>query len=242
MKSQSKIYFFFCYFLCLASQIFGQSADDFREAYLVEYKEATDWVKRNKSLIIKELGKEKAAFILSIGFPEIVRYKELKDFLETQSMELLYVQVGSTKIDFSVGLFQMKVSFVEHLEEKINQIDLDSADHKYLSLRHLSLNEARKMRLSRLNKPIEQLRYLRIFYAWISKKLSAELSPLSSPERLRIIATAYNSGGQHSFETLQKKSKQKKFPYGIKYNGTQYSYGEIATDFYQKYSDKLLAF
>lgn len=242
MKFIQKISFSIFLILFFVSQSFGQGADDFREAYLYEYKQATDWVKQNKALIIKELGKEKAAFILSIAFPEIVRYKELNDFLETKSMELLYVRAGSTKIDFSVGLFQMKVSFVEQLEEKISKADLDSADYNYLSLRHLSLNEARKMRLSRLHNAIEQLRYLRIFYAWISKKLSNKLNTLSSPERLKIIATAYNAGGQHSFETLEKKLKQKKFPYGMGYHGTQYSYGEISADFYQRYADKLLTF
>ncbi len=240
MKFQCKVYFFLFLLNPFALQNFGQSAEDFREAYSYEYKKAKDWIRNNKALIIKELGREQAAFIVSVGFPEIVRYKELNDLFETKSMELMYVQAGSTKIDFSVGLFQMKVSFIEQLEEKISKTDLDSVDHKYLSLKHLSLSEARKTRLSRLNKPASQLRYLRIFHIWISKRLATELKNLPSPEKLKIIATAYNAGGQHSFEILQKKLKQKKFPSGISSNSVQYSYGEIAADFYQRHSDKLL--
>jgi hypothetical protein len=55
--------------------------------------------------------------VLSIVFPEIIRYNAFKDFLETKTLEWLYVEYGKDKADFSIGLFQMKPSFVEKLEK-----------------------------------------------------------------------------------------------------------------------------
>ena len=54
---------------------------------------------------------------LSIVFPEVIRFNSFSDFIETKTLEWVYVDYGAEKADFSIGLFQMKPSFIEKLEE-----------------------------------------------------------------------------------------------------------------------------
>ncbi len=55
-------------------------------------------------------------YVKSIVFPETIRYNTFKAFFETSSLELLYINNGSEAVDFSIGYFQMKPSFIEELE------------------------------------------------------------------------------------------------------------------------------
>ena len=46
---------------------------------------------------------EESRLALAIGAPEIIRYQYFRDFLETSSLQLLYVNYGGDAADFSIG-------------------------------------------------------------------------------------------------------------------------------------------
>ena len=55
----------------------------------------------------------------SIVFPELIRYSHLKDKVEISALYSLYVLFGKEFSNYSVGMFQMKPSFIEKLETEI---------------------------------------------------------------------------------------------------------------------------
>ncbi|HMR44504.1 MAG TPA: hypothetical protein PKC40_11755, partial [Saprospiraceae bacterium] len=59
--------------------------------------------------------------VMAVVFPEMIRYNLVKDFFETSALELIYANLGSREVDFSIGIFQMKPSFIEKLEDIIIQ-------------------------------------------------------------------------------------------------------------------------
>jgi len=230
----------FLLFLFFASnQILAQKIEDYHASHQSEFEEALLWVKNHKQLIIKYLGQD-AKKILSIAFPELVRYKAWQDFLEMSSLEIAYVSEGSQQVDFSVGCFQIKPSFVEYLESQQKNYFLEERYAKYLNLNHLEKKQARKKRLERLKTPEAQLAYLKIFYKMAQQKFP-HLQKLSEKKQLIFLANLYNAGLQCSVLAIEKLEKQKKFPYGKRYKGTQYNYGEISWYFYQHFGQVLLA-
>ena len=60
-------------------------------------------------------------FVTAIVYPELLRYNYIQDFIETSGLELLYMHYGAKTADFSIGHFQMKPSFAEHIEKYIEK-------------------------------------------------------------------------------------------------------------------------
>lgn len=216
----------------LASPLLAQG-QEFAEAYRPEYTEALQWVKTNKQLITKIFGHDAAPLVLAIAFPEVVRYNELSNWLETQGLELAYVSGGSHRADFSIGPLQIKPSFAEFLEREQGRYCLPPA----LAAPFTSLQgqpaTARRQRLERLKSTEGQLTYLLAFYQWATQHFAHELCGKPARERLRLLATAYNVGPQHSAATLRKAMHRKRFPYGKHYPGPQYNYADIAVFFFE---------
>lgn len=69
--------------------------------------------------LVQKLTPEEAGLAMCIVAPEVSQYSRLSDSAETGMLKLLYVQRGLS--DFSVGLFQMKPSFIENLEKEVLQ-------------------------------------------------------------------------------------------------------------------------
>ena len=82
-----------------------------------DYKNALNYFKKYKTFsrnILKENNVD-AEIIIPILFPERIRYSIVRDFFETAFLEAIYTSQGSDYIDFSIGDFQMKPSFIEKL-------------------------------------------------------------------------------------------------------------------------------
>jgi hypothetical protein len=100
--------------------------------------------------------------ILSITYPESLRYNEFFDIIESESNEIRYIEYGSKGSDFSIGKFQMKPSFIENLEDvqktyKISKYDVV----KYPFYK--TTNQKRKERLHRLKSREWQMIYMSLF-------------------------------------------------------------------------------
>lgn len=211
----------------------AQSVDDFRKAYSEEYREALAFVKKHRAEMDKILPAFQVdpRFMVSVVFPEIVRFSEVSNLMETASLELLYVRFGKYYADFSIGRFQMKPSFVEKLEAHIKAYDF-YAFSALITYPDTSAKMMRKERLKRLRDSQWQFQYLAAFYWIVQHKFPLEWT--SEAERLKFYATAYNRGFDQNLEEIKKWISKTTFPYGPGYRGRQYAYSEIALDFFQK--------
>ena len=164
----------------------------------------------------------------SVVWPEMERYSRLQDALETAANYGTYIATGGGP-DFSIGLFQMKPSFVAAMEKAwmrsglARQYELwfDTADNA----------TARKIRISRLQKQEWQVIYVGVFlrllyatYGSYNKKgehTQDGLETLPMEEQVRLAATAYNRGvvwaapGYGDLDTLRAHAREKHFHYAL---------------------------
>lgn len=201
-----------------------------------DYKKAIKIFTENKEYLFEQLeNNEKYIVCNSIIFPEFIRYSVFKDFLEIEALKLGYVQFGSESIDFSIGYCQMKPSFIEKLEQKIqHSTDLYSKYHSLIQYNDTSINAIRKKRIERLEDFNYQVKYLSCFYDIMETK-TKNFQWNSMEEKIAYYATAYNYNFSAPKESILKMQDAKIFPYGSKYKGEQFSYAEVSIYFFKKY-------
>lgn len=197
------------------------------------YNEAISYLKNQKKEInstLSNLGVSPEEAI-SIVFPEIIRYNRFRDFAETTSLEIAYVQGGKDIADFSIGRFQMKPSFVEYLEkELLSYNDLLQQFKDIVTYdTDASAEYIRSERVERLKQESWQLKYLACFIRLAEKRFAKELREKPA-ERLLILSSAYNKGLNSSYSDLKMLSEMKTFPYGNSRTG-RFSYYDVANYF-----------
>lgn len=171
---------------------------------------------------------------VSIVFPELIRWSAFQDYLETSSNAILYVQKGKETCDLSIGHFQMRPSFIEQLEEFIeNNKSLYYLN--YVIIKAPTEKEKREIRIARLQQFTWQLRYAHIFWLVAQEKFKNRKF-INPEERIRFYATAYNHGFLKPESDIEKWEHKAFFPHGVKYKGNQVCYSNLAVEFYDKYS------
>lgn len=129
----------------------------------------------------------------SVVYPEVIRYSALQDDIEKSLVNGMYVKFGLQKGDFSIGIFQMKPSFVEKLERRWNLTD--SLSNKY-QLFFSTLNGTELSRRQRINK-ISSIEG-QCLYAAVFIKLMyfyyPEISENNLSNQVKLLAAAYNHG------------------------------------------------
>jgi hypothetical protein len=207
------------------------NAQKFEDVFRKECDKSYSFLKKNEKIIKKKLidysGKE--IEIISIIFPELARYNEVKDFAETSFLELLYVNYGESKANFSIGNFQMKPSFLEAVE-KYSKIYLPKRYKRFIYIID-DVKGIRNERVERMKNLDWQLYYLLCFYEIMIIKF--EISKESSKYIIEFCSTAYNWGFEATKEKILTRQKIKTFPYGSKAS-ISFAYSEIAYDFYSK--------
>lgn len=229
--------------LTLSIIFFTSPAVPFEQAYKLEYLDGLDYLRVHRSMIDRVLMGDDAQKhqMLAIVFPELLRYSLFKDFFETKSVQIGYVNFGSDFVDFSIGHFQMKPSFVESLEEEISQID--SLKLKYfevLTAEDSTETWRRQERVNRLSSLAGQLLYLSCFYELMEHKYRFHFWA-SDESRLRFYATAYNHGFTAKKAEIQRWEKAQTFPFGMSFKGAQYVYADVSLHYYQDQMDKRAA-
>ena len=171
--------------------------------------------------------------VLSIVFPEIIRYSRYKNFFETKVLEQLYVLKGKGWADFSIGVFQMKPSFVEDLEYHVQHIpDLKTHFQDVIDYKEIDEERIRFERIERLKSFEWQLKYAFCYYYIINKCYGAY--QFSDDEaRLRFFSTAYNFGFTKPFDEIEAWTDEKAFPYGKKFKAEQFAFCELSIVFYK---------
>ncbi len=171
--------------------------------------------------------------VKSIVFPEYIRNSVFSGMVEEQSLAITYVELGSDVLDFSIGQFQIKPSFVVKLEQALN-------DNKDLKLKYAGLcinqkNEKtrRQIRFDRLKDMNWQTRYVCCFIDHCVAKY--DLKGLSKIEQLKFLSTAYNVGIKETAGQIEANYESRSFPYGKKFMIDQMAYWEVSVDYYLKY-------
>ena len=223
------LFFSFCY------NYDSDSLYKFEMLYNKEVEWANSYIDSNYELINNTFKKNniETSLGLSIIFPEIVRYNYLKDQIEITLNRLLYVNGGPNYSDLSIGVFQMKPSFIERLS---NSKKLDQYDFLF-NFKDISDESKRKIIINRLQDLEWQLLYLCYFINLISEKI--DFSNISFNEKVKYLATAYNSGSWYNKKVNKKYSITKSYPYGPESNKiNQYSYSDISLYYHSKFNKK----
>jgi hypothetical protein len=179
------------------------------------------------------LCKADASFMQAIVFPEVMRYNTLKDGIEAESLRTLYVQFGKEYADFSIGLFQMKPSFAEEVENKSAAL-LSKKIQKELQLQYISTDEEtiRRERVERMQDKEWQLIYLTAFVAICNETYKTK--NFNKPiDKLQWYATVYNAGFNRTDEYISKKTEKEHFYLQQDMPGKKFRYAAIASWYFQ---------
>ena len=204
----------------------------FENKYYQEIKWANNYIFDNKSIIDSifinnnidiEIG-------LSIMFPELVRYNFLKDQIEISLNKLLYVNGGIEYSDLSIGVLQMKPSFIKRLS---NSPRLSNYDLLFEFNGNLNDEDIRAIIIQRLQNLSYQLLYLSYFINIIDKHIKNY--NFSKTQKIKYISTAYNSGAWYNINNNDKYSQKKTYPNGPDEKKIiQYSFSDISLYYYNK--------
>ena len=189
----------------------------------------------------------------SVVWPEYNLYNYWQDMMETTAVSSTYVPSGSG-FDFSIGIFQMKPSFVERLECAWMQSGL--AQSVELQFDTSDNPAARKARLDRMRCDDWQAVYLALFLRLLyisygsfdstGAKIQEGIDTLPVSEQVRLAAAAYNSGcqwtpaGRGEPEILRSKASWAGFPRRIlpSPDARKYCYASLAMEHFLEVSDK----
>lgn len=184
--------------------------------------------------LCSKLCKKNKRFMQSLVFPEVMRYSSLKDDIETESLHALYVQFGEEYANFSIGLFQMKPSFAQQVEQKAKLLLSDSINQELqLSIKAANVSEEREERVKRLQDNDWQLIYLTAFVC-ICDKIYSDKIFINEADQLQWYATVYNAGFDKTGAYITQKIEQENFYLNQGMPGKKFRYAAIAAWFYNQ--------
>ena len=214
-----KIFLTFLVLICTSGAFFAQ---DYSSEPLLFFQERRaedyDFALSISKQIFTKLKEEKYPYALevsSVVFPELLRYSEFRNELESLMNECLAFASEESN-GFSIGLFQMKPSFAAKVEALL--CENPELKEKYASIDYggdLSSFDSRLKRIKRLNDFDLQLEYLKAFTDFEVKILGLEEEAFT--QRLSFLATAYNYGIQIDRDVLEPVLSWQTFPSGRRY-------------------------
>jgi hypothetical protein len=211
-------------------------AEDYAAVFGEKYSEAERFLRGNAWIAgALRLPRTETRIALAVVFPEVIRFSALEDAIEVRGLKVLYVQYGRPYVNFSVGRFQMKPSFAEHLESDYARLARpeDRAALGIADFERGDTPELREKRVLRLDDVAWQVRYLRIFMLVMEKRYGRV--SFSGPEdRLRFYATAYNVGYASGEAALRRAMNERRFHTELLFPKTTYSYADVALSFFRR--------
>ena len=174
----------------------------------------------------------------AVVWPEMERYSRWQDAMETLANYGTYITGGGGP-DYSIGIFQMKPSFVESMEKAWMRSGLARQYDLWFDTEDSAT--ARRVRISRLQKEEWQVIYLGVFLRLLYTSY-AGLESLSMEEQVRLAATAYNRGcvwaapGYGDLDRLREHAGEKHFHYALvpTKRTRRYCYATLAWKHYRK--------
>jgi hypothetical protein len=204
--------------------IFG---DDWEKAILFESE--------NRSWMEPVLARNHISypFAIAVIFPELVRYSALRDKMEITLLKALYINLGESYANFSIGQFQMKPSFAEMVGEQAPDV---LGRRSGITFKRRSeyddIKSYRKSIVQDLEDPKTQFNYLIAFLKICEKKFrTSRNDDISS---LKFQATAYNYGIDKSSAQVENMINKKFFNTKL-FNTENYSYADVSLFWYMQY-------
>ena len=234
MNTNSHKQFFFWLFLPFL--VVSANAQSEAEGYCKEYEKECQ---KAKAFFAEHESKLEAAaqtcnlparFLFAIVAPEITQFGYLSNKVETYSLKVFYVQNGKAYSDFSIGIFQMKPSFIEAMENYISADTSLKKEYKKFLFEKPDERQARVERINKLGSMEWQMEYLALFCAVVNHKF-ADINFANEEEKLRFYASAYNSGFHKSEQQIKETAQKALFPH---FSRQKYKYSDIAVWFYQE--------
>ena len=222
------------FLVCFSGSILAK--DTYEVYFRDEREEVAKFLQANQQKMAQKAIKfhHENDFVTAIVYPELLRYNYIQDFIETSGLELIYMRYGAKTADFSIGHFQMKPSFAEHIEKYIEKNAVDFQQYKKLIITQKTTPlKQRKLRLTRLKQMDWQLTYLHAFIAICDHKFHF-IKFTTTKDKLRFYAACYNIGFHKKYQNILQNENSNTFPNGPKYLGTQFCYASIASAYYQK--------
>jgi hypothetical protein len=222
---------------CVCRAAFA-AAEDYAAVFGQKYEDAERFLQKNTWMPgALQLSPEDTRIALAVVFPEIIRYSALEDEIQVRGLKVLYVQYGRKYANFSIGRFQMKPSFVEHLEADCDR--LLSAEEKATAgipgFERGDTAELRKRRILRLDDMAWQVLYLRLFMLVMQKRYGS-IHFAGAEDRLCFYATAYNAGYSAGERFLRRAMEERRFHTELLFPKTTYSYADVALFFFRRES------
>jgi hypothetical protein len=224
-------------FLALLSIVIFSKTEDYRDIFGEHYQQALSLLNQKGQLIdsLANIYQVEAKLTSAVIFPEIIRYSIIRDILERNTLEIVYVNTG--KADFSIGPLQIKPSFAETIEKMVNEKEFMSSFRDKFSYSSDLPVEIRKERLNRLKDFNFQLHYVLAF-----QKLTEERFPFlqksDTEYKVRFVSTAYNYSFLASKRKIDYFMEQAFFPWGVNNNRKKYKYADISWFYYSKQANK----
>ncbi len=228
-----KHYILKVFIITFVALLFSVTENDYSEIFGEDYLNALLFYSENKGLIKAETNKYNVdiELVSAMIFPERIRYSVIQDFMETEFLSAIYTEQGSRMVDFSIGAFQMKPSFVEQLEKEVGNNPALQKKYPHLIIEAKSEVKERAFRINRLKNIRWQLRYVSVLYDIL--KFKFPLSEKSRDYKIKFYASAYNTGFTKTEQEIHENISRQFFPYGAEYKGQQFAYADVALYFFK---------
>jgi hypothetical protein len=170
---------------------------------------------------------------VAVIFPELVRYSSLRDKMEITLLKTLYRNLGDDYADFSIGVFQIKPSFAEDIQNRV--FAGTDRELKALFRKKSSFSDKRSYRASvitDLENPETEINYLIAFYKICEKRFKEDWPEKTS--KVKFLATAYNAGFRKSPREIEDMSDRKFFNTKL-FKTENYSYADVSLFWYNQH-------
>ena len=206
---------------------------DYKEIFEEHYDRAELFIEdiSEKSAAIFKRTEEEHRILHSIVFPELIRFSIIMNYLETSSLELVYINTGL--VDFSIGRFQIKPSFAEKVETYVLSDSIAYPDcYQIFSYPSDDAIAIRRERVDRLKSLDYQIYYLSAFYKIMLSKYP-RLKSWKTEYKVRFLSTAYNHDFEAPKSTIDEFIDKNFYPWGIKRQSVKYNYSDISWFYFQ---------
>ncbi len=213
------------------------AGEDYAAIFGQKYAEAEQFLDQNPWIAESlNLSTAETCIAEAVVFPEVVRFRVLEDEIQVRALKVLYVQLGRTYANFSIGHFQMKPSFAEQLERDYDRL-FSAAEKTAAGITPYDLGDSshrRHERVRRLDNLYGQAEYLRLFML-IMDRLYAKVAFADDLEKLRFYATAYNAGYSGGEAGIRKAMGARRFHVQLLFPKVRYNYADVAAYYFSRH-------
>jgi hypothetical protein len=234
VRKAGKIILFLILLTGLQGPGYAQSLN-YAEIFGSDWQKALTFIEDNNIWLKPALSRYDIPYdeAVAVIFPELVRYSALRDKMEITLLKTLYRNLGDDYADFSIGVFQIKPSFAEDIQNRV--FAGTDRELKALFRKKSSFSDKRSYRASvitDLENPATEINYLIAFYKICENRFKKDWPEKTS--KVKFFATAYNTGFLKNARDINEMSGKKFFNTKL-FKTENYSYADVSLFWYNEY-------